>query len=172
MRVPIRRRLGQAIGGSFRSREVRVLGPATDHEPCPIRFVQCPYRWFGLSSTDQWKLRLIPVATWAAGRLPEIAGSLGRAEPRRVAAENHTISESDRTAVRTDEKKIASMAEEARELAARGYYPFKIEAVLKFYGFLEAAEWIGQAQIQKELKEIAERARRSDQIKWNALPPS
>ena len=88
----------------------------------------------------------------------------------------HTISgtgyESDPTAVRTDNKRIASMAEEARELAARGYYPFKIEAVLKFYGFLEAAEWIGQAQIQKELKDIAETARRSDQIKWNSLPPS
>ena len=64
------------------------------------------------------------------------------------------------------------MAEEARELAARGYHPSKIEAVLRFQGFLEAAEWIGQPYMHKQLKNIAERARRSDQIKWNALPPS
>ena len=68
--------------------------------------------------------------------------------------------------MRTDDKRIASLAEETRELAARGYYLFQVQAVLKAYGFPEAAEWI-----YNELKEIAERARRSDEIKWNSLPP-
>jgi hypothetical protein len=44
--------------------------------------------------------------------------------------------------------------------------------VLRANGFPEAAEWIHQPHIYKELKDIAERARPSDQVKWNALPPS
>ena len=47
----------------------------------------------------------------------------------------------------TDDKRIASMAEETRELAARGHYPFQVQAVLKAYGFPEAAEWIDQPHI-------------------------
>ena len=52
------------------------------------------------------------------------------------------------------------MLEQARELAARGHYPMMVEAVLRANGFPEAAEWIHQPNIYKELKDIAERARK------------
>ena len=64
------------------------------------------------------------------------------------------------------------MLEQARSLAACRHYSLMIEAVLKANGFPEAAEWIDQPHIHNELKDIAERARLSDQVKWNALPPS
>jgi hypothetical protein len=52
------------------------------------------------------------------------------------------------------------MLEQARELAARGHYPMMIEAVLAANGFPEAAEWIDQPHIHKELKDIADKARK------------
>jgi hypothetical protein len=65
-----------------------------------------------------------------------------------------------RSAMRTDNNRRAVMLEQARELAAHGHYPLMIEAVLMANGFPEAAEWIHQPHIQKELKDIAERARK------------
>ena len=62
--------------------------------------------------------------------------------------------------MRTDNKRIAGMLERARELAARGHQPLMIEAVLAANGFPEAAEWIDQPHIHKELKSIADRARK------------
>jgi hypothetical protein len=73
--------------------------------------------------------------------------------------------------MRTDDKRRASMLERARELAARGHYPLMIETMLRANGFPEAAEWIDQPNIRNELKDIADKARRSCQFKWNALPP-
>jgi hypothetical protein len=64
--------------------------------------------------------------------------------------------------MRRDEK-IASMLERARELARRGHYPAMIEAVLGANGFPEAAEWIEQSQIRRELKAIADQARRGQE---------
>jgi hypothetical protein len=74
-------------------------------------------------------------------------------------------------AMRTDDKRRAVMLEQARELAARGHYPLMIETMLRTNGFPEAPEWIDPPDIRKELKDIADRARRSDQVSWNALPP-
>ena len=74
-------------------------------------------------------------------------------------------------AMRTDDKRRTVMLEQARELAARGHYPLMIETMLRTNGFPEAAEWIDPPNIRKELKDIADRARRSDQVSWNALPP-
>src|SRR3954454_14184782 len=48
----------------------------------------------------------------------------------------------------------------ARELATRGHYPPVIEAVLTATGFAEAAEWIDQPHVFRELKDIADRARK------------
>lgn len=62
-------------------------------------------------------------------------------------------------AMRRNER-IASMLERARELAGRGHYPLMIEAVLSANGFPEAAEWIDQPHIFRELKDIADRARK------------
>lgn len=50
------------------------------------------------------------------------------------------------------------MLERARELARRGHYPMMIEAVLTANGFPEAAEWIDQHHVFRELKELADRA--------------
>jgi hypothetical protein len=58
------------------------------------------------------------------------------------------------------EERIASMLDRARELAARGHQPLMIEAVLAANGFAEAAEWIDQPHIYKELKDIADKARK------------
>jgi hypothetical protein len=52
------------------------------------------------------------------------------------------------------------MLERARELAARGHYPLMIETMLRANGFYEAAEWMDQPHIYKELKDIAEIARK------------
>jgi hypothetical protein len=52
------------------------------------------------------------------------------------------------------------MLDRARELAARGHYPMMIEPLLAANGFPEAAEWIDQLHIYKELKDIADRARK------------
>jgi hypothetical protein len=62
--------------------------------------------------------------------------------------------------MRTENNRRALMLEQARELAARGHYPMMVEAVLRANGFPEAAEWIDQPHIYKELKDIAERARK------------
>jgi hypothetical protein len=62
--------------------------------------------------------------------------------------------------MRTDNNRRAVMLEQARELAARGHYPMMVLAVLRANGFPEAAEWIDQSHIYKELKDIAERARK------------
>jgi hypothetical protein len=40
------------------------------------------------------------------------------------------------------------------------HYPVMIEAVLKANGFAEAAEWIDQPHVFRELKDIADRARK------------
>src|SRR3954469_18216449 len=61
--------------------------------------------------------------------------------------------------MRRDER-LASMLERAREVAARGHYPMMIESVLAANGFAEAAEWIDQPHIRRELKDIADRARK------------
>jgi hypothetical protein len=61
--------------------------------------------------------------------------------------------------MRRDER-LASMLDRARELAARGHYPMMIEAVLKANGFAEADEWIDQPHIRRELRDIADRARK------------
>jgi hypothetical protein len=64
-------------------------------------------------------------------------------------------------AMRTDDKaRRTSMLEQAQELAARGHQPLMIEAVLRANGFPEAAEWIDQPHIHKELKDIADAARK------------
>jgi hypothetical protein len=57
------------------------------------------------------------------------------------------------------------MLERARELAARGHYTSMIENMLRANGFPEAGEWIDQPNIYNELKDIADKARRSDQLK-------
>jgi hypothetical protein len=55
-------------------------------------------------------------------------------------------------AMRTDDKaRRTSMLEQAQELAARGHQPLMIIAVLRANGFPEAAEWIDQPHIHKEL---------------------
>jgi hypothetical protein len=74
-------------------------------------------------------------------------------------------------AMHTDDKRRAVILEQARELAARGHDPLMIETRLRVNGFPEAAEWIDPPNIHNELKDIADKARRSDQFKWNALPP-
>ena len=64
-------------------------------------------------------------------------------------------------AMRIDDKaRRALMLEQARELASRGHQPLMIEAVLRANGFPEAAEWIDQPHIRKELKNIADAARK------------
>ena len=62
-------------------------------------------------------------------------------------------------AMRTDDQRRTLMLEQARELAARGHQAGMIEAVLKANGFPEAAEWIYQPHVHKELKDIADTAR-------------
>jgi hypothetical protein len=62
--------------------------------------------------------------------------------------------------MRTDDKRRLAMLEQARELAARGHYPLMIETVLRGSGFPEAAEWIDQPHIRKQLKDIADGARK------------
>jgi hypothetical protein len=63
--------------------------------------------------------------------------------------------------MRTNDKaRRASMLEQAQELAARGHQPLMIEAVLRANGFPEATEWIDQPHIYKELKRIANAARK------------
>ena len=66
----------------------------------------------------------------------------------------------DPVAMRSDNQRRASMLEQARELAARGHYALMIEALLMANGFPEAAEWIDQPHIRKELKDIADGARK------------
>jgi hypothetical protein len=59
----------------------------------------------------------------------------------------------------------------ARELAAHGHRVDMIEAVLAANGFHEATEFIDQPQIQDELRDIAERARRGEVFEQSSLPP-
>jgi len=61
--------------------------------------------------------------------------------------------------MRRDEK-IAAMLERARELASHGHYPPMIEALLTANGFPEVAEWIDQSHVFRELREIADHARK------------
>jgi hypothetical protein len=63
--------------------------------------------------------------------------------------------------MRRDER-ISLMLERARDLASRGHYPLMIEAVLGANGFPEAAEFIEQPHVRRELKEIADRARQQN----------
>jgi hypothetical protein len=70
------------------------------------------------------------------------------------------IANLDPVAMGKDDKRRLAMLEQARELAACGHYPMMVEAVLRANGFPEAAEWIHQPHIYKELKDIAERARK------------
>jgi hypothetical protein len=59
--------------------------------------------------------------------------------------------------------KIAEMLECARNLAPHGHYSAMIGAVLRGNGFPEAAEWIDQAHIRRELSEVADQACNSPQ---------
>jgi len=52
------------------------------------------------------------------------------------------------------------MLEQAQELAARGHQPLMIEAVLRANGFPEAAEWVDQPHIHKELIIVADMVRK------------
>ena len=61
------------------------------------------------------------------------------------------------------------MLEQARELAARGHQPLMIEAMLRANGFPEAAEWIDQPHIRKELKNIADAARKQAACSTSAI---
>ena len=46
-------------------------------------------------------------------------------------------------------------------MAQRGHYVAMIEGVLAANGFPEAREWIDQPHIHRELKDLADNARRS-----------
>jgi hypothetical protein len=60
---------------------------------------------------------------------------------------------------RTD--RIEAMLKSAYELASQGHRPQMIETVLAANGFPEAAEFIEQHHIKKELVGLADQARRS-----------
>ena len=60
-------------------------------------------------------------------------------------------------------ERMAEMLQRARELAGHGHRPQMIEAVLQANGFHEAADFIEQPHITRELREIADRARRRDE---------
>jgi hypothetical protein len=62
-------------------------------------------------------------------------------------------------AMRTDHRRT-SMLEQACDLAARGHQPLMIEAVLRANGFPEAAEWVDQPHIHKELIIVADMVRK------------
>jgi hypothetical protein len=51
----------------------------------------------------------------------------------------------------------------ARELASHGHRPQMIEAMLVANGFQEAQEFIHQPHIMRELRDIADRARRREE---------
>lgn len=55
------------------------------------------------------------------------------------------------------------MLDRARELARYGHRPQMIESVLAANGFPEAAEWIEQPHISRELKDLADEARKARQ---------
>jgi hypothetical protein len=57
--------------------------------------------------------------------------------------------------------RIEAMLKRAYELASQGHRPQMIEAILAANGFPEAAEFIGQRALQKELIELADQARKS-----------
>jgi hypothetical protein len=60
------------------------------------------------------------------------------------------------------EARISEMMKMARELASHGHRPQMIEAILDANGFNEAAEFIDQPHILRELRDIANRARREE----------
>jgi hypothetical protein len=64
--------------------------------------------------------------------------------------------------MRRDER-VAEMLKMARELATHGHRPQMIEAVLHANGFNEAGEFIDQPHILRELRDIADRARRREE---------
>lgn len=64
--------------------------------------------------------------------------------------------------MRRDER-IAAMLDRARELARQGHRAPMIEAVLAANGFPEAPEWIDQPHIYRELKALADEARKGGQ---------
>jgi hypothetical protein len=65
--------------------------------------------------------------------------------------------------VRRDER-VQAMLTKARELAAHGHRIQMIETVLTANGYPEAAEFIDQPHIRNELRDIALRAGRRDEI--------
>jgi hypothetical protein len=64
--------------------------------------------------------------------------------------------------MRKDER-VSEMMKMARELAGHGHRPQMIEAVLHANGFHEASEFIDQPHILRELRDIADRARRHEE---------
>ena len=63
------------------------------------------------------------------------------------------------------EDRIAEMMKMARELAGHGHRAQMIEAVLHANGFPEAADFIDQPHILRELRDIADRTRRREETK-------
>jgi replicative DNA helicase len=57
--------------------------------------------------------------------------------------------------------RIEAMLKRAYELASQGHRPQMIEAVLAANGFPEAAEFIEQHALKRELIELADEARKS-----------
>jgi succinyl-CoA synthetase beta subunit len=60
-------------------------------------------------------------------------------------------------------ERIAEMMKMARELAGHGHRPQMIESVLVANGFREAPEFVDQPHIHRELRDIADRARRREE---------
>jgi|tagenome__1003787_1003787.scaffolds.fasta_scaffold20925502_3 hypothetical protein len=72
------------------------------------------------------------------------------------------------------EDRISEMMKMARELAGHGHRPQMIEAVLVANGFREAQDFIDQPHISRELRDIADRARRQEEPKRSireGVPP-
>jgi hypothetical protein len=62
-------------------------------------------------------------------------------------------------------ERVQAMLTKARELAAHGHRIQMIEAMLAANGYPEAADFIDQAHIRNELRDIALRAGRRDETK-------
>jgi hypothetical protein len=65
-----------------------------------------------------------------------------------------------------------SMMKLARELAGRGHRLQMIEAVLAVNGFREASEFLARSNIGRELRNIADRARRRDESERRIREPA
>jgi hypothetical protein len=65
--------------------------------------------------------------------------------------------------------RIEAMLKRAYEMASQGHRPQMIEAVLAANGFPEAAEFIEQHPLKRELIELADQARKSGLEKTSLL---